>query len=127
MSHFPGDQLYIERLTSTSTNKLMHFMTDQVVQERNNSSGKQEADSSINRVSHILTRHTWHCYSEACNTPYVNCGEAMNRRHGWSSLVVTHLLCVQCVCVLLCQLFDITASHGYKVTFFAIYCRGHYK
>ena len=43
----------------------------------------------------------------AGNAPYVNCSEAMNRRRGWSSLVVTqpstshHLLCVQCGLLLL--------------------------
>ena len=62
----------------------------------------------------------------ARNAPYVNRGEAMNRRRGWSSLVVTqpstsHYYCVcVCVCVLLCLVFSIAVRLGSKVIYYQL-------
>ena len=71
--------------------------------------------------------------------PYVNRSEAMNRRRGWSSLVVTQqitghqLLCVQCVCecvcvcVLLCLVFIISVPLGNFLPIITAYITVHSK
>ena len=85
------------------------------------------------KLSLVFLLYYNYYYYTAGNAPYVNRFEAMNRRCGWSSLVVTqpsishHLLCVQCVrvhnayvCVLLCQVFIIAAHLGNIVIFYQL-------
>ena len=56
-------------------------------------------------VINVMWNYYYYYYYTAGNAPYVNRGEAMNRRRGWCSFVVTQpstgqqLWCVRCVSV----------------------------